>query len=348
MPVLGESPGERAGDRSGTALAGRPWPVRGGLSRPGGEAPMGAPGGRTAGVEARAAGFGGPAALPGRRPAQGASLGGLFTACANADCGSGWLHLWRGRSAPVFEGGWSCSGACTAAMVARAVRREMDGRGTEVTGHRHRVPLGLVMLEQGWITPDQLRQALDAQKAAGEGRLGVWLTRQLGVPEQLVTRALSLQWSCPVLSLDYHDAEGLAALIPRLFVDAFGALPLRVAAGRILYLGFEDRLDPALALGVERMTGLHVETGLVRGSLFRPAHQRMLNASFPRAELLEVRSEPVLARVLAKTIERVKPIESRLVRVHDCLWLRMWLRPQTGPAPEPRAVEDVVCSLDAN
>ena len=89
------------------------------------------------------------------------------------------------------------------------------------------------------------------------------------VSEQLVTRALGLQWSCPVLGLELHDAERLTALLPRLFVDAFGALPLRVAAGKILYLGFEARLDPVLALAVERMTGLRVESGLVQESLFR-------------------------------------------------------------------------------
>jgi len=58
------------------------------------------------------------------------------------------------------------------------------------------------------------------------------------VSEQLVTRALGLQWSCPVLPLEYHDAQALTALMPRLFVEAFGALPLRVAAGKLLYLGF--------------------------------------------------------------------------------------------------------------
>ena len=52
----------------------------------------------------------------------------LFQTCANPDCCSGWLHLWRSRQAPVFEGGWSCSSACTAARVASAVRRELDGR----------------------------------------------------------------------------------------------------------------------------------------------------------------------------------------------------------------------------
>jgi hypothetical protein len=75
--------------------------------------------------------------------------------------------------------------------------------------------------------------------------------------------------------------------VPRLFVDAFGALPLRVAAGRLLYLGFEDRLDPVVALAVERMSGLRVESGLVQESLFGPAHARMLSAKFPAVELIE-------------------------------------------------------------
>ena len=270
---------------------------------------------------------------------------GLFETCANPGCGTGWLHLWRSRSAPVFEGGWNCSAGCTASRVAAAVSRELDGRGSSQESHRHRIPLGLVMLEQGWITSGQLRQALDAQKVAGGGRLGQWLVRQQGVSEHLVTRALGLQWSCPVLALDFHDAEGLTALVPRLFVDSFGALPLRVAAGKLLYLGFEDRLDPVLALGVERMSGLRVESGLVQGSLFGPAHSRMLNERFPPVELIEAGSEAAMVHALAGAIERVRPVESRLVRVHDCLWLRMWKRPQAGAMPERGSVDDLICSI---
>ena len=269
----------------------------------------------------------------------------LFETCANPDCGSGWLHLWRSRSAPVFEGGWNCSAACTVARVATAVGRELDGRGAAPENHRHRIPLGLVMLEQGWITSGQLRQALDAQKVAGTGRLGHWLVRQQGVSEQLVTRALGLQWSCPVLPLEFHDAEALTPVLPRLFVDAFGALPLRVAAGKLLYLGFEDRLDPVVALAVERMSGLRVESGLVQGSLFRPVHARMLSAKFPPVELIEAASEPALVHALAKSIERVRPMESRLVRVHDCLWLRLWRRLQGGAVPEQDSVQDLICTI---
>jgi hypothetical protein len=148
--------------------------------------------------------------------------------------------------------------------------------------------------------------------------------------------------------MEFHNPESLTGLVPRLFVDAFGALPLRVAAGKILYLGFEDRLDPALALAVERMTGLHVESGLVRESEFRPAHARLLEARFPAVELVEAATEPALAAVLAKAVERATPVEARLIRVHDCLWLRMWLRPQSGPLPELGSVRDLIGSTGAH
>jgi len=286
---------------------------------------------------------------PGTAREQPTGLAAILSACSNPGCRSGWLHLLRSRSGPVFEGGWTCSSACTTARIETAVRRELDGRRSEeAASHRHRVPLGLVMLEQGWITSEKLRRALDAQRSAQRGKLGHWLVRQQGVSEQCVTRALSLQWSCPVLAVDNHDPEVMTPALPRLFVEAFGALCVRVAAGTILYLGFEDRLDPVLALATERMLGLRVETGLVRGSLFRSAQQRMLSASFPPTQLVETASESPIVRVLARAIERARPVESRLVRMHDCLWLRMWSRPQAGPLPEVNGVEDVVCSLVAS
>ena len=269
----------------------------------------------------------------------------LLETCANPACASGWLQLWRSRSGPVFEAGWNCSAACTSQRLEAALRREMEGRGTMQETHRHRVPLGLMMLEQGWITAGQLRQALDAQKAAGGGRLGHWLVRQQGVSEHLVAKALGLQWSCPVLPVEALDVEALTSIVPRLFVDAFGALPLRLAAGRILYLGFEDRLDPVLALAIERMTGLRVENGLVMGSQFAPAHTRMLNARFPAVELVEAATESAMVTVLAKAVERARPVESRLVRVHDCLWMRMWLKRQAGPVPGQGSIRDLIGTI---
>jgi hypothetical protein len=270
---------------------------------------------------------------------------GFLGACSNPACTTSWLQIWRSRSAPIFEGGWICSAACTAERLQSAVARELEGRGAPLEQHRHRVPLGLLMLEQGWITGGQLRRALEGQRTHGAGRLGQWLTRNEGVGESLVTRALGLQWSCPVLPLHPHDAGAMATALPRLFVDAFGALPLRLAAGRMLYLGFEDHPDRVLSLALERMTGLQVESGLVDGSMFRVAHRQMLEARFPSVELVEAAAEPALVRALARAVERTRPIESRLVRVHDCLWLRMWRKAQSGPLAELSSIVDMIAML---
>jgi hypothetical protein len=71
----------------------------------------------------------------------------------------------------------------------------------------------------------------------------------------------------------------------------------------------------------------------------------MLGAQFPHVELIEAVSEPAAVLALAKSVERSRPVASRLVKVHDCLWLRMWGSPQCGPLPETDTVSDVVCSI---
>jgi hypothetical protein len=269
----------------------------------------------------------------------------LIGQCANQGCRSGWVHLFRRRATPVFEGGWTCSPECSEARVQWALRRELDGRVLAQETHRHRIPLGLLMLEQGWITRRQLRAALDAQKSARSGRLGDWLVQQHATDEATVARALGLQWSCPVISVDSLNSAALASVMPRLFLDAFGALPLRVAGDKLLYLGFEQALDPVLAFAIGRMTGLRVESGIVPSSLFHPALGGMLKEKFPPVQLAEAVSESAAAHLLARSLERVQPRNARLVRVHDCMWLRMWLSRDTGALPHISSVCDVVCSI---
>ncbi len=270
---------------------------------------------------------------------------GLIGCCANPGCRSSWLHLFRNRSRPVFEDGWTCSPECTEERLQSALRRELDGRSSCGDTYRHRIPLGLLMLEKGWITRAQLREALQAQAAAGSGRLGEWLIKHHATDEAVVTRALALQWSCPVLSPETQDAAAHTFAMPRLFLDAFGALPLRVAGGKLLYLGFEQSLDPVLAFAVGRMTGMRVESGIVPSTLFRPALSSTLQQKFPAVQLAEAVSESAAAHLLARSIERLHPAASRLVRVRDCIWLRMFLTSAFHPIPQISAISDVVCSI---
>ena len=291
------------------------------------------------GAEPAAGAGAGPGTAPAARSRE------LFPRCANPDCASGWIKLLRSRSAPIFEGGWCCSADCTRTRVEEALWREIGTRSGGGEDYRHRIPLGLAMLEQGWITQDALRRAVGMQREARGGRLGDWLVRSGAANESLVTRAVGLQWSCPVLDLNRHDPESVAPLLPRLFVDALRALPVRVAGGRLVYLGFENRLDQQVAVAIERMNGLRVESGVVAGDRFDSAQQQALVAGYPPCELMEAASESGLARALSKAVESRHPVDSRLVRVHDFLWLRMWTRRQSGPVPRRHEVRDLVGAI---
>jgi hypothetical protein len=90
-----------------------------------------------------------------------------------------------------------------------------------------------------------------------------------------------------------------------------------------------------------------VESGLVQGSVFSRAHTRMLGVRFPPVELIEASSEAAVIHALARAIEKSRPVAAELVRVHDCLWLRMMLRPPNGPVPELDSVQDLICSIGA-
>jgi hypothetical protein len=283
----------------------------------------------------------------------------LMNTCMNPDCNTGWLRLWRRRAVPRFEGQWGCSADCMRALIEQAVERELaDGTPLEPKKHKHRIPLGLLMLSHGWITKEQLRRALDSQtQAGGKARIGAWLMRQCNLPEEQVTRALSIQWGCPVLSFPGHSLETMSTLIPRLLLDTYGMVPLRNGSSRVAYLAFEDRLDSSVALAVERMNGIHIEPGVVTASQFLRVQERIMRAPFPKAQLLEAKSPAMVTNEIASAVERLRPHQARLVRMHRYFWLRMWhnpwtsvsdAHPQSGPvslAPRIHQVQDILIRL---
>lgn len=270
----------------------------------------------------------------------------LFASCANPRCAMGWMRLWRSRRWPLFEGQWACSPECMSERVAAAVRREMD-RGS-VGAHAHRIPVGLMLLDQGWISQEDLRRALGAQRSAAAGggepeRLGEWLVRSGVLGEEAVAQALGAQWNCPVFSLQGFSPEDVGTALPRLLAEASGAVPVRVAGGKLLYVAFSGAVDRSLAWALEAMTGLRVAAGVARDSEMAEALARYRETPAPRAQLLEASSSWQLARALTARIEARRPAEACLRRVGWHFWLRMWYR---GPgAAAAAAIEDVLATV---
>ena len=247
--------------------------------------------------------------------------------CGNATCTGGWTRPWRNRRRPIFEGQWGCGGRCVLAIVRAAVKREAGDGGTSasIAPHRHRVPLGLLMLAQGWITHPQLQKALAAQRANGTGRIGDWLRSECGLDAEQIVRGLSMQWGCPVLTTEGFSPEAMALVMPRIFVESYGLLPLRVAGSRILYLGFLDRLDASAAFAAEQMTELKVESGVVEGAQFEAARERLLASAGVEMKLETAEDKDAMAARITAVLEQKQPIASRLTRLHQYYWLRMWL-----------------------
>ena len=272
--------------------------------------------------------------------------------CGNAECMSGWTMPWRNRRRPIFEAQWGCSGRCVLAMVRTAVRRELGDGALSPTPHRHRVPLGLLMLAQGWITHPQLQRALAAQRENGWGRIGEWLMSECGLEPEQIVRGLSMQWGCPVLTTEGFSPEAMALVIPKVLVEKFGVLPLRVAGSRILYLGFADRLDASAAFATEQMMELKVESGVVEGASFEAARQRLLACDGVEAKLETAEDNDAMAARITAILEQKQPIASRLVRLHQYYWLRMWLESgalgRTGNLPvTSEDVKDYVFTIRA-
>jgi hypothetical protein len=240
-----------------------------------------------------------------------------------------WLAFLKDRRRPVFEGRWGCCARCLQSLTEAAIRRE--GREVDACeedlAYPHRMPLGLILLEQGWITHAQLQHALELQRRAGTGRIGSWLTATCGVEPGQVTRALGMQWRCPVLSTEGFDPQAMVLAMPRVLLERTGIAPLRVAGSR-MYVGFEGRLDAAAVLAMERMSGLRVQSGIVAEAPWREARRRLSECSGAVPPVEPVADVEALAKTTAAALSRMQPRASRLVCVHELYWLRMWL--ETG------------------
>jgi len=265
--------------------------------------------------------------------------------CGAPGCNGGWTMPWKNRRRPIFEQEWGCSTKCISTLVGAAVRRETGDAvlGTRDEPHRHRVPLGLVLLAQGWISHPQLQTALEAQRASGRGRIGDWLAQGCGLDEERITRGLGVQWSCPVLTMDGFSAASMALVMPKRLIAEFGLIPLRIAGSTLLYMAFEERMNAAVALGVEQMCGLKVESGLLPGTQFEQARAAVLAADGVAVKFKPVADRDALTAGIVRAVEQTQPVATRLVRIHQYYWLRMWLESgaTAGVGSVPPSPEDV-------
>lgn len=249
--------------------------------------------------------------------------------CENPTCAAPRRPL----SAPpqrCFEGKWMCSDACWSAVLRQRIDRELaafDPGG--IIAHAHRVPLGLVLLSMGVITEAQLQSALEQQRQAKQGRIGDWLRKTADLSEKEVTRALGMQWNCPIFDLAAYRPQ--AGEIPRELVELYRFLPLPARNRGLLYLAFDRALNPVASYAVQHMTGLRVEAGLAGEDAFAEAWSRSLPMQTPAAAVVKPRTREALLDAATSVLQDPAVTDASLARVHQHIWLRVFLASEEEP-----------------
>jgi type IV pilus assembly protein PilB len=118
--------------------------------------------------------------------------------------------------------------------------------------------LGEILLKENLISPDQLKQALDHQKANG-GRLGNTLVKLGFMSDEEVTAVLSHQYGVPSINLNYFEIDpGVTKLIPMETALKFQVLPLS-RVGSSLTLAMVDPTNVFAMDDIKFMTGFNIE-----------------------------------------------------------------------------------------
>ena len=267
-------------------------------------------------------------------------------ACVGTDCSArtrGWGRLGSARDRVFLEGNAYCSVCLPQALAQRFATCHPALAPARRSAHR--IPLGLVLISRGWLTPEQLRAGLERQRHRG-GKLGESL-RALGyVHEEEITAGLATQWACPVLYFRAFVAERHLRRVPLRLQELHSMLPVHYSEpAAILVLAFSNGVDYSVTQAVAGMLGCRIEPCLASETEVR----RNLQALQGLDRAAEITFERIreAGEKSAITESYVERWGARRVRVAACgtsVWARLERPGQIldlvfeGATPEAAAV----------
>jgi type IV pilus assembly protein PilB len=120
------------------------------------------------------------------------------------------------------------------------------------------VKLGEMLVKAGLINPEQLQEALGAQKQSGE-KLGYVLVNLGYVKEDEITQVLSEQYGVPSINLRHFEIEGsVIDLIPAEVAQKYLVVPVN-RTGATLTIAMADPTNVFAMDDIKFMTGYNVE-----------------------------------------------------------------------------------------
>lgn len=258
-------------------------------------------------------------------------------ACALATCTrprSLWQEIKKTcrRRGTFLQGDYYCQPHCleTALTLQLSTLRAL----APTTQPPNRIPLGLLMVARGKLTYTEVQAALEAQRRARYGKIGEWIEKLGFASEHEVTKALALQWGCPVAASFDPAGRYFPGEIPLPILEAFQMLPLNyVLSTNTLYLAFGERVDHAALYAVAKILNCRTLPCVAGRESIATQLEAMRQFSRPcDVEFGPMTDLSEMARIAASYTTRLSPGQVRLSRVGRFIWLRLVLDFKTDAA----------------
>ena len=191
----------------------------------------------------------------------------------------------------------------------------------------HRIPLGLLLLSRQQLTAEQLRTALEAQRGAGQGRLGEWLLSLGFVTEEKITAALARQWSCPMLRARSLLPRTWRSLqLPSALLETFNMIPVDyIEDTSTLHIAFGDGVDHNVLYAIEKMTESHTEPCMATSSFVRANLASQLGERSECEVVFEGSVDTAeCGRIVRSYCTRLSAYEIRLAGCGPYIWFRLF------------------------
>ncbi|HUN60827.1 MAG TPA: hypothetical protein VMU53_02505 [Candidatus Sulfotelmatobacter sp.] len=241
-----------------------------------------------------------------------------------------------------FQDLWYHEPACLTEVLADAVKQLLPS----VVPPRlraHRLPLGLLLIERGAITPEQLREALRLQRTVGGGKLGYWLRQITSLDDEQLCAALGQQWGCPVFPLDARTFTPFDDALPYPLLAAAKAIPVHSTHhGRQRHIAFSERIDHTLLYALEEILECRTFPCVARESVIVELLEQ-IRRRFPRQEIYfdSVRDPAEMAATICSYAAQMDTRQIKVVPAGGHLWVGLFRNNVRrdllfrGPAPSP-------------
>lgn len=247
------------------------------------------------------------------------------TRCSNSACHRKRLTLSLFRTYVGIHLGkeWFCSPECFEDFLHGTITAAISSQQLNEPSKARRMPLGLLLVQRGILTSDQLTLVRAKQQVEGINLGSAAQELGFATPEQ-VTAAVAAQWSCPVFSIGGRSLS-FPVRVPRWLLEQYQMLPVHfVEADKRLMIGFVTGVQYQILSTIESITGCDALPCFITAADF----QRCLQTILPSPESEIIFDRPMetaeIARLGRNYVSQLGAQTTRLGMCRDYLWIRMW------------------------